>query len=367
MKELLLILIITFVLIFVILYHKENGYLFGFSDCGKNIAEKFGTSNDTKSFGRSPVNHSENDLVNHTEHESVSHPTNQLIPTQLQQRPQQEIPPENKMKYYLFEHDGKSGNDTVVTDTVGKITSDMVNHAGTQIAHHLKYAMDPLSPLGYFLNNSSSTSMESNPLQSHVSDTHIQTSSDLSSESGSGFGSESESESDFKSDKNTSYTMGHTLKPITNTNDKAPDVVAKTQFNESGEICQISEARCNADHCGSENLHPILDPTYNMREAAKQCLLLEDHLNNIKKRCYDCIRKHFLIVDGFLEEAVSLEQDNTMRDMYRNLYLQWVRIEKEYAKDSKNPMILDNISKRIRVFRKPLIEKYFDTVSQYDD
>ena len=118
--------------------------------------------------------------------------------------------------------------------------------------------------------------------------------------------------------------------------------------------------------CGVDNLHPILDPRFNMRETAKQCLLLEDHLNNIKKRCYDCIRKHLLTIDALLEEAVSLEKDNTQRNYYRNLYQEWVKLEKQYSQNSNNSDNLDDISKKIRIFRKPLVEKYFDMVSEYN-
>jgi hypothetical protein len=119
--------------------------------------------------------------------------------------------------------------------------------------------------------------------------------------------------------------------------------------------------------CSPGSLYPIMDPRFNMREAAKQCLLLEDHLNNTKKRCYDCIRKHFLIIDGFLEEAVSLEKDNLIRDHYRKLFLDWVKIEKTFAQNPMDSDNLDNVSKNIRVFRKPLLEQYFDHVSEYND
>jgi hypothetical protein len=126
-------------------------------------------------------------------------------------------------------------------------------------------------------------------------------------------------------------------------------------------------SQCKTGVCGNADLYPILDPKFNMREVSKQCLLLEDHMNNIKKRCYDCIRKHFLIIDGLLEEAVSLEQDNDSRQYYRDLHKEWIKIEKAYAKDSRNLQNIDNISKAIRFFRKPLVEKYFDTVSEYND
>jgi hypothetical protein len=127
-------------------------------------------------------------------------------------------------------------------------------------------------------------------------------------------------------------------------------------------------SKCNVKTCGlgAKDLHPILDPVFNMREAAKQCLLLEDHINNKKKRCIDCIKKHFLMIDGLLEEAVSLEKDNIKRDKYRDLYSQWINIQKKYVANSKELYNMDEISKLIRVFRKPLMNEHFDIVSDYN-
>jgi hypothetical protein len=73
-------------------------------------------------------------------------------------------------------------------------------------------------------------------------------------------------------------------------------------------------------------LLPIMSPLYNLREITKQMALLEDHLNHPRKRCPDCIRKHFLTIEALFEEAVSLDKTfeygeyldgkaQTMRDM----------------------------------------------------
>lgn len=137
-----------------------------------------------------------------------------------------------------------------------------------------------------------------------------------------------------------------------------------TMFNKYNPLCE-SESKCSLTKC--QILHPILDPRFNMRETAKQCLLLEDHLNNIRKRCYDCIRKHFLVIDGYLEEAVSLEKNNEFRDKYRALYLEWIGLEKQYATNPNDSNNLDDVSKKIRLFRKPLVEEYFDAVISYDE
>jgi hypothetical protein len=169
----------------------------------------------------------------------------------------------------------------------------------------------------------------------------------------------SENASSIDNEKTTSSTSPEINSLIYDTNSEVSNI-------EHSKCSNIDSSQCKTGSCGNTNLYPILDPKFNMREVSKQCLLLEDHMNNIKKRCYDCIRKHFLIIDGLLEEAVSLEQDNASRQYYRDLHKEWIKIEKAYAKDSQNLQNIDNISKSIRFFRKPLVEKYFDTVSEYD-
>ena len=46
---------------------------------------------------------------------------------------------------------------------------------------------------------------------------------------------------------------------------------------------------------------------FNLREVAKQLILLEDHLVTPGKNCQDCIRKHRLAAEAFAEEALSLD------------------------------------------------------------
>jgi hypothetical protein len=119
---------------------------------------------------------------------------------------------------------------------------------------------------------------------------------------------------------------------------------------------------CSSNTCGSGKLYPVLNPKFNLREASKQCLLLEDHLNNENKRCLDCIKKHMLMIDGLLEEAISLEQNNKERLFYRNKHDEWCRIQKDYVNGNN----IDDISKRIRHFRKPMVYESFDLISEYE-
>ncbi len=63
-------------------------------------------------------------------------------------------------------------------------------------------------------------------------------------------------------------------------------------------------AACSAASCGASD--PVSDPAYNMREIAKQCILLEEHLVEKNKYCRDCIIKHFLHNIALAEESQML-------------------------------------------------------------
>ncbi len=56
-------------------------------------------------------------------------------------------------------------------------------------------------------------------------------------------------------------------------------------------------------------MQPIMDPKFSVREAAKALILLEDHLFHPPRRCFDCIAKHAMAAEAFLEEAVTLGDD----------------------------------------------------------
>ena len=59
-------------------------------------------------------------------------------------------------------------------------------------------------------------------------------------------------------------------------------------------------------------LYPILDPMFNIREAVKNMILLEDHVMENRRRCLQCCKKHSLLIEAFLEEAISLDKKNRL-------------------------------------------------------
>lgn len=50
-------------------------------------------------------------------------------------------------------------------------------------------------------------------------------------------------------------------------------------------------------------------PLTSLYGACKHASLLEDHLVHPEKQCGDCIRKHLLTMEAFVEEAVALDED----------------------------------------------------------
>jgi hypothetical protein len=63
----------------------------------------------------------------------------------------------------------------------------------------------------------------------------------------------------------------------------------------------------------------LFDPLYNLREAVKNLILLEDHLVHPHKRCTDCITKHFLTIEALCDEGVSLEPEHPLCQMLSEL------------------------------------------------
>lgn len=102
------------------------------------------------------------------------------------------------------------------------------------------------------------------------------------------------------------------------------------------------------------DLLPIMDPLFNVREACKQSALLEDHLNQPRKRCPDCIRKHFLTLEALFEEAVSLSSDDPPWAGWAERVRGWAG---EWAA-GRDPF---EVAQELRKMRKELTPMCFET------
>lgn len=97
-------------------------------------------------------------------------------------------------------------------------------------------------------------------------------------------------------------------------------------------------------------------PEFNMREIAKQMILLEDHIANDEKFCSDCIRKHILTIEGLSEEGLSLDTKKSMSKDF-NKYASLARSWMVNHTDKKNRFLL---LQHIRKERKPLMNRVYD-------
>jgi hypothetical protein len=110
--------------------------------------------------------------------------------------------------------------------------------------------------------------------------------------------------------------------------------------------------------CGA--LDPVNDPDYNMRNIAKQSILLEEHLAEKNKYCIGCITKHFLHIIGLAEEGVWLAGVDLAKfpllegspAFYQDLMNAWVN-------DKHNEAFVKEILAALRERRRQIIDSYF--------
>jgi hypothetical protein len=108
-----------------------------------------------------------------------------------------------------------------------------------------------------------------------------------------------------------------------------------------------------------KHLLPVLDSQFNLREICKQCILLEDHLSQKQKRCYDCCIKHFLALEGLSEEAITLDNEKQMG--YIENLPQEIRDIQKYWHQNPDSNSLD-AAQKLRQIRKRFQTNVFSTV-----
>jgi hypothetical protein len=157
-------------------------------------------------------------------------------------------------------------------------------------------------------------------------------------------------------------TPAPTEEVIKNTKDNS-----NKDSNKDNKVVEHYEQSCSASDdgsniCGGTNLFPIMDPRFNLREAAKNMILLEDHLFHYGKRCQDCILKHCLTIEGFLEEGITLDKKREYSDILITSSQNFRKIFKEIAEKINTRSLQDQecceYAQRIRQIRKPLCQQF---------
>lgn len=108
----------------------------------------------------------------------------------------------------------------------------------------------------------------------------------------------------------------------------------KETYNEG--TCSV----CSTNTYEGSKLLPIMEPAFNLREVAKNLLLLEDHLFHNGKRCPDCCIKHSLLIDGLLDESKTLDKKGQYTEIIEDVSLRC----KESLKNLENLIKREGLS-----------------------
>jgi hypothetical protein len=120
----------------------------------------------------------------------------------------------------------------------------------------------------------------------------------------------------------------------------------------------IDAKTCESKTCGA--LDPVSDPEYNMKEIIKQSILLEQHLADKRKRCKDCILKHFLHCQGLAEEAVMLAGAKiSSYPMMEESAAFYIQVSQTWLLDTNDETTMLTIEGQLRDWRKQLMAVYF--------
>lgn len=103
-------------------------------------------------------------------------------------------------------------------------------------------------------------------------------------------------------------------------------------------------------------LYPLRHPMWCARQAAKQAVLLEDHLTDIHKQCHDCIRKHFLMMEAFLEEGLVMDKHQRYTEILVPALQQLRPVLRNYC----NGAPLGSLAQQIRELRKAMSSASFE-------
>ncbi len=142
----------------------------------------------------------------------------------------------------------------------------------------------------------------------------------------------------------------------------SPNTVSQEQSEQSGQCSADADGVKNICGGNSGQLFSIMDPRFNLREAAKNMILLEDHLFQNGKRCQDCILKHCLTIEGFLEEGITLDIKKEYLNTLKTSSDEFRKIFQDIANKVKNNTLTDDdcisIAQNIRKIRKPLCQSF---------
>jgi hypothetical protein len=118
--------------------------------------------------------------------------------------------------------------------------------------------------------------------------------------------------------------------------------------------------------CGggpNSKLLPVHSAIFNMREIVKQMILLEDHLFQKEKLCKECINKHFLAIEGYAEEGITLGSSKETGQLCDQFETVIKIIRSAQASFNENREQAHEVAMKIRTLRKEIMHAYQLTVN----
>lgn len=106
------------------------------------------------------------------------------------------------------------------------------------------------------------------------------------------------------------------------------------------------------------------NPFFNLREVAKQLILLEDHLTHPYKACPDCIRKHLMTVEALAEEAGTLDSLGVLQGEKGNLAEGIAEMARLWMENIHDDRSMPEIAIDVRKLRKELAQIVCDPRTQ---
>lgn len=138
----------------------------------------------------------------------------------------------------------------------------------------------------------------------------------------------------------------------------------RKQKSDFKKVEKVANGSCSKS-CGA--IDPVNDPDYNVREAIKQTLLLEQHFAEKAKYCKSCSVKHQLVIIGLLQEAVWMAGNHCKDypkleesvDFFKKLFDKW---HKNMDDDQTR---LDSLT-QLRSWRRDMVDLYYFAGKQSD-
>lgn len=140
----------------------------------------------------------------------------------------------------------------------------------------------------------------------------------------------------------------------------ASPVISHEKETKEAETTIISPKDGNTNTTPVEKLLPIMEPMFNLREIVKQIALLEDHLNiGGSKACFDCIMKHFLVIEAYSEEMLALNKNDELLLETKSLPSEIRALQKGWYEETKTNL---EIQQELRKIRKRYMNKSFGII-----